>query len=82
MLIGKGVTREYRGRGTVMAVENGRITVRFGADYDLEFPYPGEFRHMLRLRDFDPEAQGEIDADIQKERLARAAAYRRQRKGE
>ena len=41
MLIGKEVTHEYRGRGTVMAVENGRITVRFGADYDLEFPYPG-----------------------------------------
>ena len=82
MLIGKEVTHEYRGRGTVLAVENGRITVRFGADYDLEFPYPGEFRHMLRLRDFDPEAQEEIDADIQKERLARAESYRRQRRGE
>ena len=37
---------------------------------------------MLRLRDFDPEAQEEIDADIQKERLARAESYRRQRRGE
>ena len=41
MLIGKEVTHEYRGRGTVMAVENGHITVRFGTDYDLDFPYPG-----------------------------------------
>ena len=53
MLVGKEVIHEYRGRGTVMAVENGRITVRFGADYD-----------------------------IQKERMARAESYRRQRRGE
>ncbi len=76
MLVGKEVIHEYRGRGTVMAVENGRITVRFGADYDLEFPYPGEFR------EYDPEAQRQIDADIQKERMARAESYRRQRRGE
>ena len=37
---------------------------------------------MLRLREYDPEAQREIDADIQKERMARAESYRRQRRGE
>lgn len=76
MLIGKEVTHEYRGRGTVLAVEGGQVTVRFGADYDLRFPYPGEFTRMLRLRHYDPETQGMIDADIRRDRLARAAAYR------
>ena len=40
MLIGKEVTHEYRGRGTVIAVGEGEIVVRFGKDYDLSFPYP------------------------------------------
>ena len=35
MLIGKEVTHEYRGRGTVIAVGEGEIVVRFGKDYDL-----------------------------------------------
>ena len=30
MLIGKEVTHEYRGRGTVIAVGEGEIVVRFG----------------------------------------------------
>ena len=77
MLIGKEVTPEYRGRGAVVAVEEGHIVVRFGADYDLAFPYPGEFRRMLRLRVYDPEAQAEIDAAIRLDREQRAAAYRR-----
>lgn len=82
MLVGKEVIHEYRGRGTIVALENGQVTVRFGADYDLQFHYPGEFRRMLRLREYDPEAQRQIDADIQKERMARAESYRRQRRGE
>ncbi len=79
MLIGKEVTHEYRGRGTVVAQESGVITVRFGADYDLDFPYPGEFTHMLKLRQYDPEAQAAIDADIRQDRLERAEAYRRRK---
>ena len=80
MLIGKEVTHEYRGRGTVMAVENGKITVRFGADYDLDFSYPSEFTRMLRLREYDLEAQMQIDSDIRQDRLSRAEAYRRRKK--
>lgn len=80
MLIGKEVTHEYRGRGTVVALSEGKITVRFGADYDLEFPYPGEFTHMLRLREYDPETQQEINADILRDRLSRAEAYRCRKK--
>lgn len=80
MLIGKEVTHEYRGRGTVMAVGDGKITVRFGTDYDLDFPYPGEFTRMLRLREYDPEAQTQIDEDIRQDRLSRAEAYRRRKK--
>ena len=79
MLIGKEIIHEYRGRGTIMAVENGQVTVRFGEDYDVQFPYPGEFRRMLSLREYDPQAQMEIDADIRQERLARAEAYRKQK---
>ena len=79
MLIGKEVTHEYRGRGTVVAQEAGYITVRFGADYDLDFPYPGEFTHMLKLRQYDPEAQAAIDADLRRDRLERAEAYRRRK---
>ena len=80
MLIGKEVTHEYRGRGTVVALGAGKITVRFGTDYDLDFPYPGEFTRMLRLREYDPEAQLQIDADIRQDRLSRAEAYRRRKK--
>lgn len=76
MLIGKEVTHEYRGRGTVVALEAGLVTVRFGEDYDMNFPYPGEFTRMLRLRQYDPQTQREIDEDIRRDRLARAAAYR------
>ena len=36
MLIGKEVTHEYRGRGTVIAVGEGEIVVRFGKAYDPE----------------------------------------------
>ena len=79
MLIGKEVTHEYRGRGVIAAVGGGKVTVRFGADYDLEFPYPGEFTRMLRLRDYDPAAQAEIDGDIRQDRLDRAEAYRRRK---
>lgn len=79
MLIGKEVIHEYRGRGTIVAVENGTVTVRFGADYDLDFPYPGEFRDKLRLRDYDPEAQAEIDCAVRDEKRARAEAYRRRK---
>ena len=80
MLIGKEVTHEYRGRGTVVAQESGVITVPlWRADYDLDFPYPGEFTHMLKLRQYDPEAQAAIDADIRQDRLERAEAYRRRR---
>ena len=77
MLIGKEVTHEYRGRGAVVAVEEGHIVVRIGADYYLAFTYTGEFRRMLRLRVYDPEAQAEIDAAIRLDREQRAAAYRR-----
>ena len=80
MLIGKEVTHEYRGRGTVVALDAGKITVRFGTDYDLDFPYPGEFTRMLRLREYDPEAQMQIDEDIRQDRLSRAEAYRRRMK--
>lgn len=76
MLVGKEVTHEYRGRGTVVALEAGLVTVRFGEDYDMNFPYPGEFTRMLRLRQYDPQTQREIDEDIRRDRLARAAAYR------
>lgn len=76
MLVGKEVTHEYRGRGTVVALEAGLVTVRFGEDYDMNFPYPGEFTRMLRLRHYDPQTQREIDEDIRRDRLARAAAYR------
>ena len=76
MLIGKEVTHEYRGRGTVIAVGEGEIVVRFGKDYDLSFPYPREFNHMLRLRTYDPETQAEIDAAVRADRECRAAAYR------
>ena len=75
MLIGKEVTHEYRGRGTVIAVGEGEIVVRFGKDYDLSFPYPREFNHMLRLRTYDPETQAEIDAAVRADRECRAAAY-------
>lgn len=76
MLIGKEVTHEYRGRGTVVALEGGQVTVRFGADYDVKFPYPGEFGRMLRLRQYDPQTQREIDEDIRCDRMRRAQAYR------
>ena len=82
MLVGKEVIHEYRGRGTGVAVENGCVTVRFGADYDLEFPYPGEFRRMLRLREYDPEAQMEIDQAIRRQQMERAEAYRRRKEAE
>ena len=80
MLIGKEVTHEYRGRGTVVAQSADTVTVRFGTDYDLDFPYPAEFTRMLRLRAYDPDAQQQIDADIRNDRLARAEAYRRARR--
>ncbi len=79
MLIGKEVVHEYRGRGTIVAVEKGQVTVRFGEDYDVQFPYPGEFRRMLSLREYDPQAQMEIEEDIHRECLARAEAYRKQK---
>lgn len=79
MLVGKEVTHEYRGRGTVVAVENREITVRFGADYDMRFPYPDEFRRMLHLRTYDPQAQQEIDAAVRAAQLARAEAYRKKK---
>ena len=79
MLIGKLVAHEYRGRGTIVAIENGEVTVRFGADYDVKFPYPMEFDHMLSLRDYDPEAQQEIDAAIRADRLRRVEAYRKEK---
>lgn len=82
MLIGKEVTHEYRGRGTVVAVGDGKITVRFGTDYDLDFPYPGEFTRMLRLREYDPEAQARIAEDIRTDRLSRAEAYRKHKEEE
>lgn len=82
MLIGKEVTHEYRGRGTVVALEAGLVTVRFGEDYDMNFPYPGEFTRMLRLRQYDPQTQREIDEDIRRDRLARAAAYRERKERE
>lgn len=79
MLVGKEVTHEYRGRGVVTAVGGGTVTVRFGVDYDLDFPYPGEFTRMLRLREYDPEVQAEIEEDIRRDRLARAEAYLREK---
>ena len=79
MLIGKETVHEYRGRGTIVAVGNGTVTVRYGEDYDVDFAYPDEFTRMLRLREFDPEAQAEINADLQAARLARAEAYRKQK---
>lgn len=81
MLVGKEVTHEYRGRGVIVAVGGGKVTVRFGTDYDLDFPYPGEFARMLRLREYDPEGQAEIDADLRQDRLDRAEAYRRRKEG-
>ena len=77
MLVGKEVIHEYRGRGTIVALGNGQVTVRFGADYDLQFPYPGEFRRMLRLREPDPQAQAEIASAIRTQQRERAEAYRR-----
>ncbi len=79
MLVGKEVTHEYRGRGVVTAVGGGTVTVRFGADYELDFAYPGEFMRMLRLRDYDPEVQVEIDEDVRRDRMARAEAYLREK---
>ena len=79
MLVGKEVIHEYRGRGTIVALENGQVTVRFGADYDLQVPYPGEFRRMLRLREPDPQAQAEIDGAIRAQQCKRAEAYRRRK---
>lgn len=79
MLIGKEVTHEYRGRGTVIAVENGEVTVRFGEDYDLMFPYPDEFKRMLRLREYDPQTQQEIDEDVRRSKLERAEAYKKKK---
>ena len=79
MLIGKEVTHEYRGRGTVVAVENGSVTVRFGADYDLQFPYPDEFQRMLRLREYDPQTQRQIDEDVRQSKIARAQAYQKKK---
>ena len=34
---------------------------------------------MLKLRQYDPEAQAAIDADIRQDRLERAEAYRRRK---
>ena len=80
MLIGKEVIHEYRGRGTVTAVENGKVTVRFGDEYSMDFPYPAEFDRMLTLKKYDPEARQEIAAARAADRLARAEAYRNRKK--
>lgn len=82
MLVGKEVIHEYRGRGIVQAVENGQIVVRFGADYDLAFPYPREFSRMLSLKEYDPAEQARIDADLRADRMARAQAYRAHREAD
>ena len=79
MLIGKETVHEYRGRGVIAAVKDGRVTIRYGDEYEMDYPYPWEFTKMLRLREYDPEAQAELDRDILAAKRARAEAYCREK---